>query len=331
MKNEQFIRGLLGLESRRRRFLSSDDSVTCDTSDEQGCVATIGSFDGVHLGHRRLLDKVIEKAEQMKLPAMVILFEPQPYEFFSRERAPARLMRLREKVCALYDAQIDSVLCLKFNSQLRKLSAQDYIERVLVDGIRVRHLVVGDDFRFGCDRSGDFALLQKAGKKYGFSVCDTKTLRAHDKRISSTRIRQLLEKDDLKQAAQLLGRPFSVSGRVIYGKQLGRTIGFPTVNIGLGRYRSPVSGVYCVTVTHGGTAFQGVANVGVRPTVGGIEKPLLEVHLFDVQCTLYGKFLHVTFLQKIREEKVFASLDELKKQIATDVSYARGFFNGPVS
>lgn len=316
MKNVKFIHGLTDLEARYHAL-----------SDEPPrCVATIGSFDGVHLGHQALLQAVLAKAKAEQLSSLVILFEPQPYEFFSREKAPARLMRLREKVCALYAQGINHVLCLKFNSELRHLPARAYIERVLVKGLGVKHLVIGDDFRFGCDRTGDFKLLQQAGREFGFSVSDTHTLVAKDERVSSTRIRQLLEEDKLSEAKSLLGRDFSVSGRVIYGKQLGRTIGFPTVNIGLGRYRSPVRGVYCVRVIHGSETFNGIANVGVRPTVGGTEKPLLEVHLFDVSPQLYGEFLNVIFLSKVREEQVFASLEALTQQIVLDVVRAKEFF-----
>lgn len=316
MTHVKFIHGLTDLEAKCQAL----------NGDNYGCVATIGSFDGVHLGHQVLLRSVTEMSKAMNLPSLVILFEPQPYEFFSRETAPARLMRLREKVCALYRAGIDQVLCLKFNTKLRHLSADAYINQVLVAGLNVKHLVVGDDFRFGCDRSGNFELLQQAGKQHDFTVSDTNTLVAQSERISSTRIRQLLEDDKLNDAKVLLGCDFSVSGRVIYGKQLGRTIGFPTVNIGLGRYRSPVRGVYCVRVMRGSDVFDGVANVGVRPTVGGREKPLLEVHLLGVNEQLYGDFLKVAFLHKVREEQVFTSLDALKQQIAVDVESAKQFF-----
>lgn len=294
-----------------------------------GCVATIGSFDGVHRGHKVVIAQVKEKAAALGLPSLVMVFEPQPHEFFSRESAPARLMRLREKVCALFDSGVDRVLCLKFDESLRSLTAQDYIERVLIKGLGVKHLVIGDDFRFGCDRSGDFAMLREAGRHYGFTVCDTLTQQHQGERISSTRIRQLLFEGQLEAAARLLGRPFSVTGRVIYGKQLGRSLGFPTVNIGLGRYRSPVRGVYTVLVrdVSGGATWRGVANVGVRPTVGGGSKPLLEVHLLDQDLNLYGHFLTVQFMHKLRDEKRFNNVDELTKQIEKDCARARQFFS----
>lgn len=230
MKSE-FIHGLSSLAPRHRE-----------------CVATIGSFDGVHLGHQSVLKQVMAIAKELRLPSVAIVFEPQPNEFFANQECPARLMRLREKVAALFAVGIDKVLCLKFDQALRSLTADEYIRRVLVDGLRVRHLVIGDDFRFGCDRTGDFALLVKSGKKFGFKVTDTQTLADRSERISSTRIRQLLEEDQLKLASSLLGKPYSVTGRVFYGKQLGGSIGFPTANIGLGRFHSPVSGVYAVSV-----------------------------------------------------------------------------------
>lgn len=293
-----------------------------------GCVATIGSFDGVHRGHQAVLKQVIAKASEMSLPSLVMVFEPQPSEFFSKQKAPARLMRLREKVNALLAEGVDRVLCLKFDRKLRNLTANQYIESVLVSGVGVKHLVIGDDFRFGCDRAGDFAMLLSEGKRFGFSVADTHTYTEDDERISSTRIRQLLESDRFDQASQLLGHPFSISGRVIYGRQLGQTLGFPTANVGLGRYRSPVNGVYAVTasVNNKSRCFNGVANVGVRPTVDGGAKPLLEVHLLDCDLNLYGTFMQVDFLQKIRQEVRFSSIAELQRQIEKDVTYARKLF-----
>ncbi|MDO6424677.1 bifunctional riboflavin kinase/FAD synthetase [Saccharophagus degradans] len=297
----------------------------------KACVVTIGSFDGVHLGHQQLLRQVVAQAAHLQLPSVVIVFEPQPHEFFSKENAPARLMRLREKVQALFAAGVDKVLCLRFNQQLRNLTANDFVEQVLVKGLGVKYLVVGDDFKFGCDRSGDFAALQQQGEKHGFSVVDTQTQLAtteHDgtDRISSTRIRALLETDKFDQAAALLGAPFSVAGRVVYGKQLGRTLGFPTANIGLGRYRSPVNGVYGVVLIANGQRYNAVANVGVRPTLGGRNKPILEVHALTPTGNLYGEFVRVEFKFKIRQEMKFTSLDALKNQIADDVSAAKRYF-----
>ncbi|PCK03665.1 MAG: bifunctional riboflavin kinase/FMN adenylyltransferase [Alteromonadaceae bacterium] len=315
MAQHEFIHGLQRLQIRHR-----------------GCVATIGSFDGVHRGHQVILQQVLDKAKEMHLPSLAIVFEPQPAEFFSSQTVPVRIMRLRDKISALFELGIERVLCLKFNRQLCSLSSDEFIDRVLVDGIGVKHLVIGDDFRFGSDRGGDFALLRKAGVQHGFSICDTRTETDDGDRISSTRIRQLFEQDRLKETEKLLGRAFAITGRVIYGKQLGRTLGFPTVNIALGRYRCPVQGVYAVEVywvdMPDRPAFQGVSNVGVRPTIDGGAKPVLEVHLFDTDQQLYGKMLRVVFRKKLRQEMRFESLDSLTAQIQRDVILARASFEG---
>jgi riboflavin kinase/FMN adenylyltransferase len=294
----------------------------------RGCVATIGSFDGVHLGHQAILRQLIEVARQHQLPAVVIVFEPQPHEFFSGDKAPARLMRLREKVQALLAAGIERVLCVQFNEALRSLSAEAFVEKVLLDGLAIRHLVVGDDFRFGCDRRGDFALLQKIGSERGFGVTDTCTLEINGERVSSTRIRQLLEVGDFAHAEILLGKPYSISGRIAYGQQLGRKLGVPTANVHLRRYRSPLHGVFTVTAKFvDGSAHQGVANVGVRPTVTGDKRPLLEVHLFNFSRKVYGAMIDVIFHTKLRDEKKFNSLDELQAQLQLDITQAQDFFH----
>jgi riboflavin kinase / FMN adenylyltransferase len=293
----------------------------------RGCVATIGSFDGVHLGHQAILQQLQQVASAHQLPSVVIIFEPQPHEFFAGDKAPARLMRLREKVQALLAAGVSRVLCLQFNQALRSLSAEAFVEKVLVDGLNIKHLVVGDDFRFGCDRRGDFALLQTLGSQRGFSVTDTVTLEVVGERVSSTRIRQLLEQGDFADAEQLLGKPYSINGRIAYGQQLGRKLGVPTANVHLRRFRSPLHGVFTVTVKFtDGSVHKGVANVGVRPTVTGDKKPLLEVHLFDFSRMAYGAMIDVTFHTKLRDEKKFNSLDELQTQLQTDIAQAKQYF-----
>lgn len=293
----------------------------------RGCVATIGSFDGVHLGHQAILRQLLAVARQHQLPAVVIIFEPQPHEFFSGDKAPARLMRLREKIQALMAAGVERVFCLQFNAQLRNLSAEEFIEKILLDGLGIKHLVVGDDFRFGCDRRGNFALLQAVGAERGFDVTDTCTLEVDGVRVSSTRIRQLLEQGDFAGVEKLLGRPYSISGRIVYGQQLGRKLGVPTANVHLRRYKSPLHGVFTVTVTFAdGSVHNGVANVGVRPTVNGVKKPLLEVHIFDFSRTVYGAMIDVAFHTKLRDEQKFNSLDELQAQLQTDIAQARQFF-----
>lgn len=309
---QEFIRGLGGIRPEHK-----------------ACVATIGSFDGVHRGHKAILARLLILSQNLGLPSVVILFEPQPYEFFSREKAPARLMRLREKVNALLALGIDRVLCLKFDRALRSLSATAFVEDLLVHRLGVKHLEVGDDFRFGCDRSGDFALLTRMGVAHGFTVCDTQTFKVGDTRVSSTRVRQLLEANRLSEASELLGERFAISGRVIYGRQLGRSIGIPTANVGLGRFRSPVQGVYAVRVKLWGNEanrFNGVANVGVKPTVNGAQKPVLEVHMFDFDADIYGQCLRVEFYEKLRSEQKFATLADLQVQIQRDMQAAKAFF-----
>jgi riboflavin kinase/FMN adenylyltransferase len=293
----------------------------------RGCVATIGSFDGVHLGHQAILRQLIDVSLQYGLPSVVIIFEPQPHEFFLGDKAPARLMRLREKVQALLAAGVGRVLCLQFNQALRSLSAEAFIEKILVAGLGIKHLVVGDDFRFGCDRRGDFALLQTVGAKRGFGVTDTITLEIDGRRVSSTRIRSLLETGDFVAAEKLLGKPYSISGRIAYGQQLGRKLGVPTANVHLRRYRSPLHGVFTVTAKFAdGSGYQGVANLGVRPTVTGDKKPLLEVHLFDFSRKVYGAMIEVIFHTKLRDEKKFNSLDELQAQLQMDITQGKEFF-----
>lgn len=295
----------------------------------RGCVATIGSFDGVHRGHRAIIDQLLVQAQQLGLPSVVMVFEPQPFEFFAGDKAPARLMRLRDKIRVLSACGVDRVFCLQFNQRLRQLSAHDFIKQVLVDGLGIKSLVVGDDFRFGCDRAGDFSLLQKAGEEYGFSVYDTCTVQEGGERISSTRIRGALLAEQFEEAERLLGHPYTMRGRVVYGQQLGRTIGVPTANVRLRRYRSPLNGVFAVRLrlVKEGLWLPGVANVGVRPTVGGETRPILEVHLLDFTGHLYGQEVEVVFDKKLRDEQKFSSLDALKTQIHSDIVTAKQYFN----
>ncbi|MCB1616952.1 MAG: bifunctional riboflavin kinase/FAD synthetase [Pseudomonadales bacterium] len=296
------------------------------TGFSEGSVVTIGSFDGVHLGHQAIIRKVKEGAEKSGLLAVALLFEPQPYEYFSGENAPARLMRMRDKVEKLLGLGLDRVVCLQFNERLRTLSANDFIAGVLVRGLCVKTLVIGDDFRFGADRTGDFALLQKEGRRLGFEVIRNPTVAFDGDRISSTRVRQVLERADFELAETLLGKPCEISGRVVYGQQLGRTLGIPTINVQLRRYRSPLVGVFAVDVCVRGHRVRGVANIGVRPTVGGLDKPILEVHLLDFSDRVYGEKVIVTFRKKIRDEQKFSSLDALKAQIGKDIESAQQFF-----
>ena len=292
----------------------------------QGCVLTIGNFDGVHRGHQALLRGLIAEGRRRGLPVVVMIFEPQPLELFAGDKAPARLTRLREKLRYLAECGVDYVLCVRFDRRFAALTAQNFVSDLLVDRLGVRFLAVGDDFRFGAGRQGDFLLLQKAGLEYGFDVTSTQTFCEDGVRISSTAVRQALADDDLPLAESLLGHPFSISGRVVHGDALGRTIGFPTANVPLRRQVSPVKGVYAVEVMGlGDKPLPGVANIGTRPTVKGVRQQL-EVHLLDVVMDLYGRHIEVVLRKKIRSEKRFASLDELKAQIAKDELTARELF-----
>lgn len=291
-----------------------------------GCVATIGNFDGVHLGHQAVLKQLATKAKVLQLPTVVIIFEPQPQEFFAKAPPPPRLTRLREKLMAMRRYGVDKVFCLHFNKKLASLPADDFIQEILVDGLGVKHLVVGDDFRFGQKRQGNFTMLQQVGKQKGFTVESQHTFILGNERVSSTRVRQALMQGDLNTARQLLGRPYSMFGRVRHGQKMGRTIGFPTANIYLHRQVSPLNGVFAVTL-HGVTEkpLAGVANLGTRPTVDG-ERFLLEVHLFDFDKSIYGHYVEVEFVRKIRDERHFASFDALKAQIKNDVKSAKAVF-----
>ncbi|PJC85025.1 bifunctional riboflavin kinase/FAD synthetase [Vibrio sp. HA2012] len=288
-----------------------------------GCVLTIGNFDGVHLGHQQVLKQVAEKAQVMGFPSVALTFEPQPLELFAGDKAPARLTRLRDKYVQLRKLQIDRLLCINFNRHFADISAHDFIRDLLVDRLGVKFLVVGDDFCFGRNRVGNFTMLKEAGDKYGFEVVSTHSFCVREQRVSSTAIREALAADELGEAERMLGRTYSINGRVSHGRKLGRTIGFPTANIPLKRCVSPVSGVYVVQV-HGleNGPFGGVANIGQRPTVNGIRQQL-EVHLFDFKADLYGRQLEVALLKKLRDEKRFESFEMLKQQIELDAEAAR--------
>lgn len=296
----------------------------------QGCVATIGNFDGVHLGHQAVLQQLAASAQSLNLPSVAIIFEPQPLEFFAKEKAPARLTRLREKLQVLQYQPVDRVLCLRFSQAIADLEPKDFVRLVLVEHLGIRHLIVGDDFRYGCQRKGNFAGLQAAGEQYGFSVSSMQTRQWQGERISSTRIRAALTDGDLELAGHLLGRPYCLSGRVAYGQQLGRQLGFPTANIHLLRRQAPLSGVFAVRVRGlSEQALPGVANLGSRPSVNGDHKPILEVHLFDFSDNIYHRHVNVDFVCKLREEQRFTSLEGLKEQIAKDAEQARDCLYSP--
>lgn len=291
----------------------------------RGCVLSIGNFDGVHLGHSAVLSRLLVEAERLQLPATVLTFEPQPEELFAGENAPARLSRLRDKFVQLEKLGLERLLCVSFTHKFANLTAQQFIDELLIAKLGVKFLVIGDDFHFGYQRQGDFKLLQEAGKKQGFEVIDTQSLTQHQQRISSTRIRDFLAAGELQQAAQLLGRKYSITGRVGHGRKLGRTIGVPTANLLLKRRVSPVSGVFAVSVLGlNDQVYQGVANIGQRPTVQGVRQQL-EVHLFDFNGDLYGRQLEVVLEKKLRDEVRFNSFAELQVQIEKDIQQAEAW------
>ncbi len=292
-----------------------------------GSALTVGNFDGLHRGHQAVLRHLHQRAAEQQLATTVMTFEPTAQEYFSPRTAPARLQRLRDKLAMLQELEVNQVHCLRFNQELAELSADAFVRQILVEGLDVRYLVVGDDFRFGKDRRGDFAFLQQAGQRYGFEVVSTRTFLEGEDRVSSTRIRQALAEGDLALAEQLLGRSYRICGRVSPGQQRGRTIGFHTANVRLHRVVSPLKGVFAVRVYGLGTeALNGVANVGTRPTVDG-SYCVLEIHLFDFDSDIYGRYLDVEFCSKLREEKKFESFEALKQQIEFDVEQARTFFS----
>ena len=302
----QLVRGLHNLRPQHR-----------------GCVATIGNFDGVHRGHQAILVRLRERAVELGVPSCVVIFEPQPREYFAPDSAPARLARLRDKLELLAAEGVDQVLCLAFNQRLSKLSAAEFVDTILVDGLGVKHLEVGDDFRFGCDRLGDFDFLTQVGCFQGFTVEAARTVEMDGVRVSSTQVRKALSIADFTLAEALLGRPFQITGRVLHGQKLARQLGWPTANVQLKRHRVPFTGVYLVSVEIDGKQWPGVANIGVRPTVAGDGKAHLEVHLLDFAGNLYDRRLTVAFHHKLRDEQRFASLEALKSAIDADVAAAR--------
>lgn len=288
------------------------------------CVATIGNFDGVHIGHQSVFEALTARARAAGLPSLVIIFEPQPLEFFQPDKAPARLTRLREKIGAIAACGVDRILLIRFDAAFAAVGAEEFVDSILVDRLGVEHLYVGDDFRFGKGRTGDFAMLERMGAKHGFAVESLATVAGDGERISSTRIREAMREGKLRAAERWLGRRYCIVGRVAYGHQRGRTIGFPTLNISLLRRAAPLRGVYAVDVREiEERPLAGVANIGTRPTVDGDDRLLLEVHLFDYEGDLYGHRVEVGFIERIRDERKFDSFDALREQIEKDSQRAR--------
>jgi riboflavin kinase/FMN adenylyltransferase len=304
----ELIRGLHNLRARHR-----------------GCVATIGNYDGVHRGHQAVLGRLAAEARKHGLPATVMIFEPMPREFFAPDKAPPRISSLREKLEDLDAAGADRVLCVRFDARFAGLSPQAFVTNVLVDGLGVRYLEVGDDFRFGHHREGDFRLLQEAGRKQGFEVEHLPAFCLDGERVSSTRVREALVAGDMPQAARLLGRPYRIDGRVVGGRRLGRELGVPTANLALHQRRAIRYGVYVARVdTAAGRALPAAVNIGVRPSVPGTDC-LLEAHLLDYAGDLYGQRIRVHLLQFLRGEARFADLEELRERMEQDIAQARAW------
>ncbi|MEW6993203.1 bifunctional riboflavin kinase/FAD synthetase [Colwelliaceae bacterium MEBiC 14330] len=289
---------------------------------DHGCVLTIGNFDGVHLGHQQVIKALVSKAKALRCVPAVLVFEPQPQELFSPETAPARLCRLRDKYNLLAKLGVQRLICVNFTAKFAAQSAEHFIESLLVNKLGIKHLIVGDDFHFGKNRAGNFQMLCQAGKQYGFDVSDTASYKMADCRISSTAIRKALEQDKLTDAKHMLGREYSIIGRVFHGDKRGRQLGFPTANVLLKRRVSPLSGVFAVMVNTNTGQFKGVANIGERPTVNGIRQQL-EVHLFDFDASLYGQCIEVIVKKKIRPVKRFENLVALTEQIKQDSEQAK--------
>ncbi|HEY0846282.1 MAG TPA: bifunctional riboflavin kinase/FAD synthetase [Noviherbaspirillum sp.] len=296
------------------------------------CALTIGNFDGVHRGHQALLARVREAATNLGVEAAVMTFEPHPREFFARlagdlSKAPTRIANLRDKLQSLDNAGVDRVIVEHFNAHFASMPPQDFIEKVLVQGLHVKWLMVGEDFCFGARRAGNVAMLMEAGKQFGFQVEAMPTVTNAGSRISSSAVREALSKGDFPLAQQLLGHPYGISGHVIHGKKLGRTIGFPTLNLRIAHKRPALSGIFVVQV-HGlaDQPLPGVASLGVRPTVEDSGRVLLETYVFDYNEPCYGKVVRVEFLKKLRDEAKFVDLPTLTAAIESDAQQARDFF-----
>lgn len=294
-----------------------------------GCALTIGNFDGVHLGHQQVIQQLLEKARELHVESAVMVFEPQPMEFFAGAKAPARISSFRDKYRMFESLGVDKLIVVRFCQQFAALHADTFISQLLVQQLQIRHLVIGDDFRFGANRNGDFKLLMQAGAQFGFGVQNTQSFCLAEKRISSTLIRQALSESRFEDVRRWLGRPYRIQGHVTHGQKLGRQLGFPTANLHMPRGRSPMRGVFAVEVVSAdGSAvhWPAVANVGYRPTANGHDL-LLEVHVLDRKESLYGQRLVVEPRLKLRDEVKFDSLDALQTQVHADMQRARIWFN----
>jgi riboflavin kinase / FMN adenylyltransferase len=288
------------------------------TKQQQPCALAIGNFDGMHLGHQALLQKLKETAKTLNLSSAVMTFEPHPREFFAPETAPARLSSLREKLEHFAEAGVETTYVCRFNRRLAKLTPQEFMQNILRDSLNAQAILVGDDFRFGAMRAGSILDFLEAK----FNLISLPQVDLDGARVSSTRVRSALATGNLHEASLLLSRPYSMSGKVVHGAKLGRELGFPTANVHMRHERPALTGVYAVELD----GLNAVANLGVRPTIAGVSKLMLEVHVLDFNKNLYDKHVHVEFLHKIRDEAKFDGLDALKAQIALDIEFARNFF-----
>ena len=307
------IRGIGNIETFNRRF------------PHQSMSGTIGNFDGLHLGHQAILKQVKDKAKESSSASLVFFTEPHASEYFAAKdqnsSPPPRICPWREKVKLLKNFGIDFAFFLEFNKSLKAMTPQTFLDEVLAQ-LSLKHLIIGDDFRFGAQRAGDFALLKNWGNSNGTEVIANQTVLLNGSRVSSTRIREAILQSNFQLAQELLGRPYTFSGKVVYGQQLGRTIGVPTANLWIPKQRLPIAGVYAVKCLLGGELLNGIANMGIRPTVDG-SKPVLEIHLFNFNESIYGQRLTVEFTNKLRDEKKFDNIDLLKEQILLDISQAK--------
>jgi len=292
---------------------------------------TIGNFDGVHLGHQAMITRLKKATRKLDLTTCIMIFEPHPREFFMPEQAPDRLTSLREKIEIFTQLSIDRTVIYRFNHAFAKISPENFITRILIEGLSMRWMLVGDDFRFGARRAGDLAMLKRLSLKYNFTVEEMQSFTINNQRVSSTSVRSALTSGNLTLASEMLGRPYSISGRIITGAKLGKKLGFPTANIQLQHNHAPLSGIFVVEV-HGASAaspsmvIPGVASLGVRPTVVKNGEPVLEVHLLDFNQEIYGRRIRVDFLHKLRDEKMFPNLETLTEQIEKDVENTRNYF-----
>jgi riboflavin kinase/FMN adenylyltransferase len=286
--------------------------------------ATIGNFDGVHVGHAHILEKLVSVARERKLLAAVMIFEPQPLEYFSADSAPPRISTLREKLERFREIGVDAVFVIPFDSEFSSLSADGFIDRYLVELLPVEWLLVGDDFRFGKGRAGDFRVLRERGQEQGFEVEATDSITVAGVRVSSSVIREALKSGDFQKSQEFLGRSYNITARVVRGNALGRTFGFPTANLGLKNLSSPLSGIYLVRVVGDEIDERyGLASIGSRPTIELNGSIKVEIFILDFDGDLYGKKITVTVLSKLRDEKQFASVDEMITAMKMDEANAR--------